>query len=671
MPRELPISNGDLLVTFDSTYTARDLYYPYVGKYNHTVGHPQRFGVWADGQFAWMDDPAWARHLAYDECTLVTRVRLEHPRLQVRLDCADAIDFHEPVWLRKVTVTDTRAQPPQGQPALPPRDVRLFFHIDLSIQESPVGDTANYDPQTAGLVLYKGDYYFLVNGCDPAKCGIDHWSIGSKRIGNAEGTWRDAEDGQLGRNAIAQGSVDATIGFDLRIEPGGQASVHWWLACGRDYDTVARLNRTIYERTPDKFLSRTGAYWRLWATKEPIDLSTLPSPVAQAYTRSLLVTRTQIDNRGAIIAANDTDITHFAGDTYSYCWPRDGALVAASLIAAGNAALPRGFFRAAGEWINKHGYFLHKYTPDGKLASSWHPWHINGQSVLPIQQDETALVLWSLRKHFEAFRDVEFIKPLYNSLVITPAKWMVEYRDASGLPQPSWDLWEERRGVHTFTVAATIAALHAAGDFATDFGDLGRARWFTQAAEQMLAALKEHLWSAKEQRFARMGTRIVPGNTLAEPGAGAYSLDLTRDAANFALWWFGVLSPDDPMVVAEMESIESTLRVRTQVGGYARYENDYYHRVVFDDKNVPGNPWVICTLWIAQWKIARAKTHAELAPALELIEWAVATGGTSGIVPEQVHPLNGQPVSVAPLTWSHATIVIAIREYLTKLAVLK
>jgi hypothetical protein len=33
--------------------------------------------------------------------------------------------------------------------------VRLFFHIDLSIDGSPVGDTANYDPQTDAVVLYK------------------------------------------------------------------------------------------------------------------------------------------------------------------------------------------------------------------------------------------------------------------------------------------------------------------------------------------------------------------------------------------------------------------------------------------------------------------------------------------------------------------------------------
>nr|MCU0689456.1 glycoside hydrolase family 15 protein [Phycisphaerales bacterium] len=423
----------------------------------------------------------------------------------------------------------------------------------------------------------------------------------------------------------------------------------------------------VYERTPDKFLSRTGAYWKLWSTRAPTDHSMLPANVQEAYHRSLLTVRTQIDNRGAIIAANDTDITHFAGDTYSYCWPRDGALVAAALIDAGNAALPRGFFRAAEHWVTKHGYFLHKYTPDGKLASSWHPWQIQGQAVLPIQQDETALVVWALRKHFEAFGDVEFIKPLYNALVIGPAKWMTEHRDAGGLPLPSWDLWEERRGVHTFTVAATIAALRAATAFATDFGDMGRARWFSHAAEQMTDALKKHLWDDKTNRFARMATRQESGGPGSTTKAGTYTLDMTRDSANFALWAFGVLPPDDPMVVSDMESIIAALRVRPangdRVGGYARYEHDYYHRVVNDDTEVPGNAWIICTLWVAQWLIARARTREDLAEPLALLDWAARTGGTSGVMPEQVHPLTGEPVSVSPLTWSHATMIMAIRQY--------
>ena len=32
----------------------------------------------------------------------------------------------------------------------------------------------------------------------------------------------------------------------------------------------------------------------------------------------------------------------------------------------------------------------------GSPASSWHPWVLNGARVLPIQEDETALVVWAL-----------------------------------------------------------------------------------------------------------------------------------------------------------------------------------------------------------------------------------------------------------------------------------
>jgi len=33
----------------------------------------------------------------------------------------------------------------------------------------------------------------------------------------AEGTWRDAEDGKLSDDAVADGSVDSTIGMHLNV----------------------------------------------------------------------------------------------------------------------------------------------------------------------------------------------------------------------------------------------------------------------------------------------------------------------------------------------------------------------------------------------------------------------------------------------------------------------
>ncbi len=649
MPRDIPVGNGSLLITFDDYYRVRDLYFPHVGRHNHTGGHIQHFGIWADGEFAWVDHESWTRELRYKPDTLMTEVRLVNKGLGLEILCHDAVDFHEPVYFRKCIVRDLLDRP---------RDVRLFFHVDLSIKGSAVGDTANYDPQTNAVVLYKEDAYFLVNAGDQHKTGIDHWAIGTKRIGDAEGTWRDAEDGQLGRNMISQGSVDATIGFNLQVQPLGEASVTSWIACGHSYDDVKKLNQRIREKTPERMMARTEAYWKLWSRKETQDTSSLPEHVRDQFFRSMLIVRTQIDNNGAIIAANDSDITQFGGDNYSYCWMRDGALVAYSLVLAGQSELSRSFFRFAAGCIEDDGYFLHKYTPLGQLASSWHPWTLGGQRVLPIQQDETALVLWALRKHFEKFRDVEFVKPLYSKLIARPAEWMLSYRDHHGLPQPSWDLWEERRGIHTFTVASTIGALEAASLFARDFGEPDREARFREAGERMLGALRRHLWHEDLQRFARMAAPLDDGS---------YRLDLTADSANYALFAIAGLDPRDSMVSAEMDRLRERLWVQTDIGGYARYEHDYYHQIEATEiERVPGNPWVICTLWQAQYLIARARTMPELRQAMPLLDWAVKRANLSGVQAEQYHPYTGAPISVSPLTWSHSTFVIACMEYMQR-----
>jgi glucoamylase len=651
MPRDIPVGNGQLLITFDRLYRIRDIYFPHVGLHNHTDGHVQRFGVWADGQFAWAEDPSWTRHLRYKPGTMVTEVILTSETLGLELTCNDAVDYQDPVYLRRIVVKDLLNKK---------RDVRVFAHFDPSINGTPVGDTANYDPRTTSVVAYKEDTYFLVNACDEFKCGIDNWAIGTKRLGGAEGTWRDAEDGLLGRNAISQGSVDFTVGFNLTLDPGAESHATFWLACGHSYEAVTAINRRIWEQSPERILARTEAYWKLWAGKEPLDTSPLPANLRELFTRSQLVMRTQIDEGGAILAANDSDVTAFGGDHYSYCWMRDGALVAYALALAGHGELSRSFFRFARQVIEPEGYFLHKYSPAARLASSWHPWVVEGQRVLPIQQDETSLVVWALRQHFRAFRDVEFIKPLYEPLVIRPAEWTLQYRDAEGLPLPSWDLWEERRGIHTFTVAATIGALKAASEFARDFGELDRAARYAEEADRLRAAYKRHFWDKDAQRFARM---IQP-----KPDGTGYTKDMTADSANFALFAFGAFHPRDPMVDAEMAALRQKLWVKTDIGGCARYERDYFHQVEREKTDdVPGNPWIICTLWHAQHAIARATTPAELATALPFMEWAAGRAFESGVLAEQFHPYTGAPISVSPLTWSHATVVTVVIEYLRKL----
>ena len=103
----------------------------------------------------------------------------------------------------------------------------------------------------------------------------------------------------------------------------------------------------------------------------------------------------------------------------------------------------------------------------------------------------------------------------------------------------------------------------------------------------------------------------------------------------------------------------------------ARYENDYYYQVTHDLSQAQGNPWFICTLWLAQYSIAHATTLSELHQALPLLEWVAKHALPSGVMAEQVHPFTSEPLSVSPLTWSHAEYVLAVRWYLGRYHKLK
>lgn len=640
--RDIPVGNSSLLVNFDDKYQIRDIYFPHVGQENHTEGFPCRFGVWIDGQFSWVSDAGWERNLAYLPETLVTDVALFNEKLGLRISCNDTVASHENIFLRRTTVHDLSGKG---------RDVKVFLHHDFRIYESNFGDTAMYEPDSKSLVHYKKHRYFLINS-DPH---FDSFATGRKAFQGQEGTWRDAEDGNLQGGAKTEGSVDSTIGIHFHLEPNGSFEFLHWIAAGTTIDEISALNKLVLDRGPEAYLDYTANYWRAWVNKNQTDLDGLPDKIVNLYKKSLLIVHTQIDGGGAILAANDHDVTERATDHYSYLWTRDGAFVANALDLAGYSHITRKFFRFCGEIVHKNGYFLQKYNADGTVASGWHAaWDtLRNEEVAPIQEDETALVLWSLWEHYEMHRDIEFAHRLYRKLTVPCADFMVNFRDAtSKLPSPSWNLWEDRRGIHAFTCAAVVAGLRAASNFAVLFAEFERAQRYSTAADEIVAAMRKHLYSKELGRFLR---------SIEVDHRGECFPDATVDASMFAIFFFGCFDLDDEVVTNTMAAIEKNLAVD---GGVGRFENDGYMRGLGP---YPGNAWYICTLWLAEYYIARAKSSDDLAKALGLIEWVADRALPSGVLAEQFDPQSGENVSVSPLTWSHSTFVATVLNYVQKL----
>ncbi len=650
MPRSLVLGNGNMLATFDQNLLLRDLYYPYVGEEDHTTyQHKHRIGILLDGYpFSWLDDGSWTIEPRYAPDTLIGVSRLVNDRLGLTIECHDFVHSVKNILMRRFHVSSKHGEQ---------KKLRLYFHHDLHIYGDKQKDTAFYEPATNSVIHYRKKRYFLIGGnCDGH--GITSFTTGKSEYRELEGTWRDAEDGVLSRNPIEQGSVDSTVEFACTVKNDHEEVVELWLCAGKSLEEVLALHDYILEETTEQMQRSTRNYWKSWVHKTHQTYGSLDENLTDLFRRSLLIIRTQADNRGGILAANDSDIMRFNRDTYTYVWPRDGAYVCLALDDAGYHEATNRFFEFCCRAQTREGYMLHKYNPDGSPGSSWHPWFKDGEMQLPIQEDETALVLYAMWHHFEAVNDFEWLQEMYETFVKKAAEFMISYREAgTHLPLSSYDPWEEHSGIFSYTCATTYAGLLAAAKISQALGHITHAERYQTAADEVRQAILFHLYDEKAGRFVKKIKR-KDGKEIER--------DLTPDASLMILWKLDLLPPTDIRIVSTMKELEKALRVKTNVGGYARYPRDFYHFNHQHSESIPGNPWIITTLWMAQWKIALARSLEDLKEPLETLRWAARKATPAGILPEQIDPLSGEHLSVAPLTWSHAVYVETFLQYVEK-----
>lgn len=655
MSRAITVGNGNLLVGLDYRGQVRDLYFPYVGLRNHVSGasgsYVHRIGVYVDGVTLWLDDPAWEIHIGVDTASTVGTMVATHAEVGLRLESFDAVHNEQNVFLRRFTLTNL-----QGTA----RTVKLFFSQQFRIAESRRGDTAFYDPRVNAIIHYKDKDAFLINA---TKDGVQfsEFNIGLFGIEGKEGTYHDAHDGVLEKNPIEHGSVDSIIGFTCELSPNEASVIYYWIACADSIPALHTLDELVLSETPECLLTSTNAYWEAWLRKEGRDISALSPTLRTLYERSLITMRAHTDNRGGIIASSDTDMLHHGRDTYSYVWPRDGALIAHAFDVTGYTDVAQRFFIFAAACQEPGGYLMHKYLTDGSLGSSWHPWLQQGKPYLPIQEDETASVIFILWKHYEINRDVEFVESHYNSFIEPAAKFLVEYIEpVTGLPQASFDLWEEKYGTSTYTASSVYGGLMAAVRFASLLGKDTDARTYLAVAERMQQAIMQYLYDPELKMFVKQ---------VRHTDDGELEYDRTIDTSSFhGIRFFEVLELSDGRLRDSLKTIERTLQVASSSQGFIRYQHDTYYTM--QEAGSP-NPWVVCTLWVAQFYIAVAQKQSDLKRALELLEWTASHAAEGGTLAEQMHPHTRAHQSASPLIWSHAEYVLTVDSYLKKVASFK
>jgi len=636
--RPIVLSNGELHVGINKYGLVHDFYFPYVGLENHAAGKSlrHRVGIWIDGEISWLDGSGWEFTFTYPNQALVGHTIAKNDAMGILLEFDDVVDSHLSAFMRNIHVVNLRDQP---------REVRLFMHQAFVIGDARSNtDTAQYLPDSDAILHYRGRRAFIVSG-QVGDQPFDQYTVGLFGIEGREGTYRDADDGELSFCNVEHGRVDSTLRFLLNIEPHSSKRVHYWIAAGTSLREALYIHKQVREDGLVKRLHTTADWWRTWLAPALQVAEKMDADYRESFLRSVMIIKSQIDKRGAVIASTDTTMLNYSRDAYAYCWPRDGAYVLWPLIRMGYVDEPRRYFEFCRRGLHPSGYLMHKYQADGALGSSWHPYVHEGMVAPPIQEDETALVLFVFAQFYNLHPSPQLLRDFYASMVVPMADFLAGYIDeTTGLPRPSYDLWEEHFLTTTYTTAVVHAALLAAADLAEEVQDADNAVHWRSAADDMLAAAHKHLYNAERKAFYK--GLIVRG--------GHIEYDTTIDMSSlFGAFMFGLFPVGSEELAATVQTINQTFGLGQGVIGLPRYENDYYRRV---SDTVTGNWWPITSLWMAQYYIETGQVDKALATT----QWIKSHAGGSGILPEQVSPIDDSFVSVAPLTWTHAEYVATL-----------
>ncbi|MEM3347647.1 MAG: glycoside hydrolase family 15 protein [Metallosphaera sp.] len=607
------VGNGKILVNFDELGRIVDLYYPYVGMENQSSGNPVRIAIW-DGKSLSLDEN-WKAEVHYEEESNLVEIKWNVESFGLEITSYNFVDIDEPVLTSIIKVLSKNGVDDK---------LKLFFIHDFNIYSNPFGDTAFFDPKTWSLIHYKSKRYL---GIKLMSTELNNMEFSATKDDPLE----DVKDGSLNGSPIAHGNVRSAVGIELNLRAKNFVKAYYTIALAR---SLEELWKTMEVMSPAKIESNFVSvfqFWKSWLSKG----NWSSDHENRLYNVSLITIKNHMDINGSIIASSDFSFVNIYGDSYQYFWPRDGAIAAHALDIAGYGELAMRHFNFVKEIANPEGFLYHKYNPNRTLASSWHPWIFNSKRILPIQEDETALEVWAIGDHFRRYKDLDELTDIYRKFVKPAMQFMMRFTE-DGLPKPSFDLWEERYGVHIYTVSTVYAGLLKGALLARGMGDQSLSEDALDVAKTM-----------KEQALSRM---VYDGRFLRRLDEN-YQPDRTVDASMYAPYFFGMVEPNDPIMISTMEAVENKLMIN---GGVARYENDMYQK-----RGSKPNPWIITTLWLAQYFIDTSKMNK----AKELINWVMSKAAPSGFLPEQVNPDTFESTSVMPLVWSHAELIITLNKY--------
>jgi len=268
MARSAILGNGGLTVGIDEKGLVHDFYFPFVGleNLNSARANPHYVGVWVDGSFSWLHEEGWTDEVKLHEHAMVTQSRHKNNKLGVSLSIESFVDYSRNTFVRRVIIKNLGDND---------KEVRLFFHQAFQISSEGRSDTALYVPDDHYILDYKGRCVLLIKAAFEDGTKFDQYAVGNYGIEGKDGTYKDAEDGELSLNAVEHAGVDSVIRLSCVIGPGKTKVLDYWVSVSDSHAGARKQSRELVKEGVPKLLHRQIDHWQNGYYQQKISLAVL------------------------------------------------------------------------------------------------------------------------------------------------------------------------------------------------------------------------------------------------------------------------------------------------------------------------------------------------------------------------------------------------------------
>ena len=463
--------NGKMLATFTNKGELNRIFWPEPDYYQQINSISVGF-KFDDSDTKFLNDNIWYTEQYYEQKSNILVTTFENSDLGLKIYQKDFVLNDKDILIRNYKVESICDKT---------FDLNAFLHTEFISEQMNIRNS---------MLDFANDAVIIYNKECSIAIGSDYEISGFQFGENAKNA---AITGNLyGKDDISMTSDTATKWHLGECSKAKALEFNLYFCFATEMNDSIKLFNDVRKEKVSYLIENTIKYWKEYFNGLKI-IKTGNEKIDDIYMKSLL-TFALFTNKdtGAILAGAEVDENFSRCGRYGYCWPRDGVFITKAFDICGMNEETEKFYTV---WAKKaqfpDGRWQQRYFLDGRLAPSW-----------GLQIDEISAIIYGVWEHYEYTKKLEFLEEMWGSVKKATLFLMSFIDEETGLPKPSYDLWEERLGEHTYSSATVYGALRAAAKMSRELNvDIPLSELWDKSADELKNNIDQKLWSEEDKRF--------------------------------------------------------------------------------------------------------------------------------------------------------------------------